>query len=264
MMLTLLIIQLTMNHALALQTYTSVTRLRAVRGGPLQCTESLLNNDSVEYKDLGRETCSVLTDSIHRSPELTIEDCKLSRIVCDDGLPLVSSRLDIVSENNDVTSRQLHEAFRTAVLAKETTLSIDYMQIKDFNECAGGEHNCHSNALCKNSMGTYMCTCKRGYVDVSLLTGRLSGKVCEVHCGSNSCKNMGTCGDVDGHPVCKCTNGYTGKSCQVRKKDIEWIWILAATLVVGTLLVVPALACLCIYIRAHRKTKTLNCYKSIS
>ena len=34
----------------------------------------------------------------------------------------------------------------------------------DVDECASGETNeCHSNALCTNSEGSYVCRCERGY-----------------------------------------------------------------------------------------------------
>ena len=33
----------------------------------------------------------------------------------------------------------------------------------DTNECTEGKHDCHVNAECNNTLGSYKCTCKDGY-----------------------------------------------------------------------------------------------------
>ena len=34
----------------------------------------------------------------------------------------------------------------------------------DINECKGN-HSCHMNAICRNTKGSYVCTCHHGYVE---------------------------------------------------------------------------------------------------
>ena len=33
----------------------------------------------------------------------------------------------------------------------------------DINKCSGKTHNCHLNAFCTNTKGSYRCVCKEGY-----------------------------------------------------------------------------------------------------
>ena len=51
----------------------------------------------------------------------------------------------------------------------------------DIDECTDGGHDCHTDANCANSPGTFSCTCKPGY------TGNgtsCTGKLIEIICRS--------------------------------------------------------------------------------
>ena len=43
------------------------------------------------------------------------------------------------------------------------TSNILYNFFEDFNECIMGTDNCHSEAICNNTIGTFTCYCKKGY-----------------------------------------------------------------------------------------------------
>ena len=40
---------------------------------------------------------------------------------------------------------------------------VDSVLIVDIDECAVDTHNCHADATCKNTIGSFTCTCNVGY-----------------------------------------------------------------------------------------------------
>ena len=43
------------------------------------------------------------------------------------------------------------------------TLKIFYITFEDVDECTMETDNCHSKAICNNTIGSFNCTCKNGY-----------------------------------------------------------------------------------------------------
>lgn len=231
------------------QTYSILTRVRSYRGISLTCSEDITNSTSAVFKVVEGDVCTALSHAT--AAVLTLTSCNTHNIACNSGLTMISSK--VVIDLDAVTTQELHRAFNLVALMSETSVSIDFLQIHDFNECKSDVHNCDTNAACKNTMGSYNCVCHRGYSDRN---PSLPGRMCDAKCGSsNSCQNGGVCSTVDDRPVCKCTEKYTGRSCEVLKKDVEWLWILGITLVLATLIIIPSGVCLCIYLKTHwRKT----------
>ncbi|XP_068705898.1 adhesion G protein-coupled receptor E1-like [Montipora foliosa] len=79
----------------------------------------------------------------------------------------------------------------------------DFCQ-EDINECSS-ENECHVNATCTNTKGSYNCTCKEGYEG----DGRNCTDIDE--CSSeNNCHVNATCKNIIGSYNCTCKTGYGG------------------------------------------------------
>lgn len=52
---------------------------------------------------------------------------------------------------------------------------ISYLSV-DINECAVGKHNCHAKAACVNTEGSFLCTCRLGYIGDGIFC---SGTLCK-------------------------------------------------------------------------------------
>ncbi|XP_043253802.1 multiple epidermal growth factor-like domains protein 8 [Colletes gigas] len=92
---------------------------------------------------------------------------------------------------------------------QNSTLEADesswaYAQCPDVDECDLGLHDCHQNALCTNTHGSFSCQCKRGFNG--------DGKEnCTKTC-YEKCIN-GYCSEAPDYK-CECYLGWTGPDCR--------------------------------------------------
>lgn len=80
-----------------------------------------------------------------------------------------------------------------------------YAQCPDVDECGLGLHDCHKEAKCTNTHGSYNCHCRRGFVG--------DGRTACIKTCYESCVN----GHCSGTPdyVCNCDLGWTGADCSI-------------------------------------------------
>ncbi|XP_071507977.1 hyalin-like [Diadema antillarum] len=111
------------------------------------------------------------------------------------------------------------------VTASDPSGNIGYclflVNLIDYDECSNDVDNCHDNATCVNTKGTFTCQCREGYLD---LDSRNPGRSCQDidECASVSdCHANATCTNTDGNFTCECNGGfddqniaYPGRSCE--------------------------------------------------
>ncbi|XP_048587806.1 fibrillin-1-like [Nematostella vectensis] len=76
----------------------------------------------------------------------------------------------------------------------------------DVDECYPGHYNCHQDATCANTIGSFACTCKPGYTG----NGVSCEDIDECSSGSNNCHQDASCANTIGSFACTCKPGYTG------------------------------------------------------
>ena len=103
------------------------------------------------------------------------------------------------------------------------------MLIKDINECSSNTDNCHPDSICRNSVGSFTCTCNSGFTGNGVscsgihfnnkktnLSVKINFKWLYVfvldidECRSVPCDTHATCINNPGLFSCYCNSGYTG------------------------------------------------------
>lgn len=78
-----------------------------------------------------------------------------------------------------------------------------YAQCPDVDECGLNLHDCHSDAKCTNTDGSYSCLCKKGFIG--------DGRISCVRTCFETCQN-GRCSDAPNY-TCTCDLGWNGTDC---------------------------------------------------
>lgn len=100
--------------------------------------------------------------------------------------------------------------------------SLSELQATDFDECTSPQyHDCSEYAHCFNLKGTYTCSCKEGYADLSENV-LYPGRICSAEIiGCEKCHYHGTCYTRgDEQVLCECFQWYAGESCHINLKGM--------------------------------------------
>ena len=86
-------------------------------------------------------------------------------------------------EDNDINTEEklqsvLESPIKDTKLPLGADVTVSRVSVADFDECSSNEHNdCADNSVCYNTEGSYTCSCKDGYHDLSG-PDSLPGRVC--------------------------------------------------------------------------------------
>lgn len=120
---------------------------------------------------------------------------------------------------------------------------------EDFDECTTVEdgwshHDCSMNAVCFNLPGSYQCSCKEGWADLSE-NPAYPGRLCsQAPLGCSACNNKGHCVfNSHGHNACECFPWHSGQKCQINLKVLLIALVTTGAVLLGLLAVCVSLAC---------------------
>ncbi|XP_076390134.1 uncharacterized protein LOC100879114 isoform X2 [Megachile rotundata] len=162
-----------------------------------------------------------------------------------------------VQLSDNANETRLKEVLRKYLISSNYSLggtevyaskNLDVIDAVDFDECSteegGPYHDCSANAACFNLRGSYQCSCKEGWADLSE-NPMYPGRVCsQAPLGCPSCNNKGHCvTNTNGQEVCECFPWHSGQRCQVNLKVLLIALVTTGAILLGLLAVCVGMAC---------------------
>ncbi|CAK9795419.1 63 kDa sperm flagellar membrane protein [Anthophora quadrimaculata] len=172
-----------------------------------------------------------------------------------------------VQLSDNANETRLKEVLRKYLISSNYSLggtevyaskNLDMVSAIDFDECAteegGPHHDCSPNAACFNLRGSYQCSCKEGWADLSE-NPAYPGRLCsQAPLGCPSCNNKGHCvTNTNGQEVCECFPWHSGQRCQVNLKVLLIALVTTGAILLGLLAVCVGMAC---FRQPSRKRRT--------
>jgi len=78
----------------------------------------------------------------------------------------------------------------------------------DVDECVQQTHQCHKDAVCANTEGSYTCECSTGWEGDGIFTCSDINDCISTPCANGGCKDAGP-----GHYQCNCDDGWKDTNC---------------------------------------------------
>ncbi|XP_046741623.1 uncharacterized protein LOC124408610 isoform X2 [Diprion similis] len=237
-------------------TYTLRVGLDRVGRDPFSVYAVVLNDTtSSDYKKLTGPTEEALDRTMMQSDLRDIyRGLDVARFTSD---PDTSVEFHVqLSENASDT--RLKEVVRKYLVGNNYSLGgtevyaskdLETIHAFDFNECAteegGPHHDCSPHAACFNRQGSYQCSCREGWADLSDNLPTYPGRVCsQAPFGCAACNNKGHCVmNTNGQEVCECFPWHSGQRCQVNLKVLLIALVTTGIILLALLGVCVGLAC---------------------
>merc|ERR1712223_2004570 len=123
-------------------------------------------------------------------------------------------------------------------------VTVSRVSVADFDECSSNEHNdCADNSVCYNTEGSYTCSCKEGYHDLSG-PDSLPGRVCSATTTEcDLCNKNGKCVPDEAQVVrCECRPWFAGRNCQI---NLKLLLIVGCVSVILMIVIACGVSCFC-------------------
>ncbi|KAI4499721.1 hypothetical protein M0802_005291 [Mischocyttarus mexicanus] len=234
-------------------TYTLYVGLDRIGHESITYQESLNDSTSSVYRRLAGSVKDALDRTLMQSDLRDIyRALKISKFTSD---PIKVVFYVQLSDNANET--RLKEVFRKYLVGSNYSLggtevyaskNLELINASDFDECSneenGPHHDCSPNAACFNLRGSYQCSCKEGWADLSE-NPAYPGRICsQAPIGCAGCNNKGHCmTNIHGHEICECFPWYSGQRCQVNLKVMLIALVTTGAILLGLLAVCVGLAC---------------------
>lgn len=130
------------------------------------------------------------------------------------------------------------------------------MACTNINECALGTHECVNNSECRDTNGSYTCSCRPGYVGNGHGMDKC-GDIDECLYAMSNCHPNATCRNTPGSYMCTCRAGFTGdgRTCE----DIDECYVELPPETGGILPIADALP----FASLHKCARQENCLNSL-
>ncbi|XP_043486794.1 uncharacterized protein LOC122514200 [Polistes fuscatus] len=234
-------------------TYTLYVGLDRIGHESITYQEGLNDSSSLIYRRLAGSVKDALDRTLMQSDLRDIyRALKISKFTSD---PIKVVFYVQLSDNANET--RLKEVFRKYLVGSNYSLggtevyaskNLELIHASDFDECSneedGPHHDCSPNAACFNLRGSYQCSCKEGWADLSE-NPAYPGRICsQAPIGCAGCNNKGHCmTNIHGHEICECFPWYSGQRCQVNLKVMLIALVTTGAILLGLLAVCVGLAC---------------------
>ncbi|KAK9887687.1 hypothetical protein WA026_000009 [Henosepilachna vigintioctopunctata] len=244
-------------------TYTLEIELDRLARKKLTYNENLSNTNTSEYARLASSTHEALDRMVMQSDLRDIYHGVHVHSFKPGKSGVLNSFYLQLSDNTD--EKRLEDVLKKYLRGNNYSLggtelhasmeSQQSLKVKDFDECRNVMfHDCSENAQCFNLKGTYTCSCKEGFSDMSeniLYPGR---KCSAELIGCEKCNYHGTCySRGEDQVICECFQWYSGETCFVNLKVL-----LIGLVCLGFILFVLLLVCCVVTCCKKKSTPKIN------
>ncbi|XP_041949294.1 uromodulin-like 1 [Alosa sapidissima] len=132
-------------------------------------TESLLDSESPDYKNLSQSIQAEILQSLPSDIQALVESGKVRVIITGFSQGSVVVNFSIVfvpSEDQDIVGLS-HSLMASLQKSSKYAVDSNSTSIQDLNECVSGDVDCSTEAQCVNTMGGYNCVCNDGFEDTN-------------------------------------------------------------------------------------------------